>query len=164
MSLEDAKAVSQKEKRAKRQQAAAQSRAERVGRAIAVIAPDEEPLAPIGNSYTQNLLGSFEFERSRAMLTKRRVYYSGKRFLPWRLAALQGEGVVSVEDISYTVFSAAATSCFDSRDPADHERLFRSSICEIHPLASAAVFAGRRLLGAGFPAPQRLCWDMLFRR
>ena len=71
------------------------------------IDPNEELRASIGSGYVQNFLSGGHVSRSVGALTQKRFYYKGKNYnakskLLW---STEEEGVVSVDDISYTGFS-----------------------------------------------------------
>lgn len=71
------------------------------------IDPSEELRASIGSSYVQNFLSGGHPSRSVGVLTQKRFYYRGKNYNTKSkfLWATEEEGVVSVEDISFTGFS-----------------------------------------------------------
>ena len=71
------------------------------------IDPNEELRASIGSGYVQNFLSGGHVSQSVGALTQKRFYYKGKNYnarskLLW---STEEEGVVSVDDISYTGFS-----------------------------------------------------------
>lgn len=71
------------------------------------IDPSEELRASIGSNYVQNFLSGGHVGRSVGALSQKRFYYKGKNYnakskLLW---STEEEGIVSVEDISYTGFS-----------------------------------------------------------
>ena len=69
-----------------------------------LIDPDETVQATIGVSYIQNLISGEGFKNGAAILTDRRLYYFGRSFskVGRGINTATEEGVVSVEDITYT--------------------------------------------------------------
>lgn len=71
-----------------------------------MIAPDETVQATIGVNYIQNFLSGAGFKNGAAILTDKRLYYFGRSFskVGREINTASEEGVVSVEDISFTRF------------------------------------------------------------
>lgn len=71
------------------------------------IDPSEELRASIGSGYVQNFLAGGHPGRSVGVLTQKRFYYRGKNYntKSKSLWTTEEEGVVSIEDISFTGFS-----------------------------------------------------------
>ena len=67
----------------------------------------EEIMAAIGSNYLQNYLTGGEVSRSIGILTQKRFYYKGKNIVGTgrTMRSVTEEGVVSVEDITFTKFT-----------------------------------------------------------
>ena len=66
----------------------------------------ETPVATIGSDYLQNFLSGGKVERGIGVLTQKRFYYKGHNFSGTgkALKSITEKGVVSIEDISFTMF------------------------------------------------------------
>ncbi len=87
----------------------AQPSAGRSGRpgAGAFVDQDERVVATIGSNYLQNYLSGGGVGKGIGILTQTRFYYKGRNFagLGKSARSTKEEGVVSIEDISFTKFS-----------------------------------------------------------
>lgn len=68
---------------------------------------DEHMTAVIGTNYLQNFMSGGTVEKSVGVLTQKRFYYKGQNFSGEgkAMSYTTEEGVVSIEDITFTMFS-----------------------------------------------------------
>lgn len=74
----------------------------------AFIDPDEKAVASIGSGYLGNMAAGNGTEKGEAVLTQKRFYYRGRNYsggLGKGMKLATEEGIVAVEDISYTMFT-----------------------------------------------------------
>lgn len=73
----------------------------------AFVDQSETPVATIGSNYLQNYLSGGEVKQGVGILTQKRFYYKGQNFSGSGkdMKHTTEEGVVSIEDITYTMFS-----------------------------------------------------------
>lgn len=74
----------------------------------AFIDPDEKAVASIGSGYLGNMAAGNGAQKGEAVLTQKRFYYRGRNYsggLGKVTKQATEEGVVAVEDISYTMFT-----------------------------------------------------------
>ena len=77
------------------------------GRSTLFVDQSESVVSTIGNNYLQNFLSGGSVEKGVGVLTQKRFYYKGRNFSGEGKAMKNTteEGVVSIEDITFTMFS-----------------------------------------------------------
>lgn len=85
---------------------AASARTKAIEQPVEFVDQDESMTAVIGTNYLQNFLSGGNVEKAVGVLTQKRFYFKGRSFVGSGkdLESTTQEGVVSIEDISYTNF------------------------------------------------------------